>query len=67
MTDKERNAKEKGTEHELKGAKKEGTGKLEKEAGRMTGDRSTQAKGAAKEAAGKVQKKAGEATRKSAD
>ncbi|TVP44153.1 MAG: CsbD family protein, partial [Gemmatimonadales bacterium] len=39
----------------------------QKTAGKVTGNRSTQAKGTVKEAAGKVQKEAGRAVRKASD
>jgi uncharacterized protein YjbJ (UPF0337 family) len=67
MDDKDKKANRKGAEHQAKGTKKEVEGKVEKNVGKATGDRSKQAKGAVKEAGGKMQKKAGEAMRKSAN
>jgi uncharacterized protein YjbJ (UPF0337 family) len=46
---------------QVKGATNQVTGKIKEEAGRLTGDRSTQAKGAAREVKGKVQQGVGDA------
>ncbi len=45
----------------MKGAAKDVGGKIEREAGKLTGDRSRQAKGALHQAEGKVDKRIGEA------
>ena len=45
---------------QIKGRGKEAMGKVQKEAGRLSGDTSTEAKGAAKEVAGKAQKTFGD-------
>jgi uncharacterized protein YjbJ (UPF0337 family) len=46
---------------QVKGTTNEVTGKIKEEAGRLTGDRSTQARGAAQEVKGKVQQGVGNA------
>lgn len=45
---------------QIKGRGKEAMGKVQKEAGRLSGDASTEVKGAAKEVAGKAQKTFGD-------
>lgn len=44
----------------VKGAAKDVAGKIQREVGEMTGDKSQQAKGLAKQAEGKLQKKVGD-------
>ena len=47
--------------HQVKGALKEATGKLQQKAGKLTGRTSHRAKGLAKEVAGKAQRGFGDA------
>ena len=54
----------KGVKDTVKGKAKEAGGTVQKKAGQVTGDTSTEAKGAAREAEGEVQSKAGKVERK---
>lgn len=53
-----------GLKNQVKGAEKEGAGKVRKNMGDMTGNHSEELKGAAKEMEGKSQRKVGEAESK---
>lgn len=67
MGETRREIREEGTEHEVKGGGREVAGKVQKELGKLAGDRSEQAEGAAREAAGKIEKEAGKAARRATD
>lgn len=67
MGDESRKIQREATEHELEGADREARGKVEKNVGKLTDDKSREAKGTVKEAAGKVQKEAGRQTRKASE
>jgi uncharacterized protein YjbJ (UPF0337 family) len=64
MTDENKDLGTQGVEDTVKGKAKEVGGKVQKNVGKATGDKTTEAKGKVREVGGKAQAKGGELERK---